>query len=224
MRQASANSRRVKMDSDKRRDMIIRAVRCVFAEKGFRGATTRELARAAGVSEALLFKHFPDKEAIYTAMLEECCAEDSACEWEKIAMMKPCTDTLIYIVRHLITFLATKDKNDPEALITDRLLLRSLCEDGSFARILFGRINDHVVAQLYACIQAAAKAGDISGRKPSRANAWLVLHVGMMILFSRLPSTPALNHGEETPQLIEDAIAFCLAGLGLRDVLIPSKQ
>jgi hypothetical protein len=89
---------------------------------------------------------------------------------------------------------------------------------------MFGQINEHVIAQLHACIQAAAKAGDIPGKKPSRARAWFVLHVGMMILFSRLCATPALNHGEPTPQLIEEAISFCLRGLGLRDDLISSRK
>jgi AcrR family transcriptional regulator len=51
-----------------RREAIIAAVRGVFAEHGFR-ATTRLLAKAAGVSEALLFQHFPNKEALYDSVL-----------------------------------------------------------------------------------------------------------------------------------------------------------
>ena len=50
-----------KLSGDERRAAIIKAVQRVFAEKGFDGTTTRELASAAGVSEALLFKHFPNK-------------------------------------------------------------------------------------------------------------------------------------------------------------------
>ncbi|MBX7244525.1 MAG: TetR/AcrR family transcriptional regulator [Candidatus Sumerlaeaceae bacterium] len=220
MSRSAAAKKRVKMDSTERRDMIVRDVRRVFAEKGFKGATTRELARAAGVSEALLFKHFPTKEALYEAMLLKCKAQDSACEWERIAVMKPSTDTLVHCVRHLVTYLATKDKTDPEGLITDRLLLRSLCEDGTFARVLFGRINEHIIAQMDASIRAATRAGDIPGGKGSRARAWFVLHVGIMILFSRLPSKPALEYGATVPQLIEEAVAFCLRGLGLRESAI----
>jgi AcrR family transcriptional regulator len=43
----------------------------LFAANGFTGTTTNQIARAAGVSEALLFKHFPTKHALYTAMLAE---------------------------------------------------------------------------------------------------------------------------------------------------------
>ncbi len=59
---------RAKLSSEQRRAAIIQAVRRVFAEKGFHGTTTRALADAAGVSEALLFKHFPNKEALFSAM------------------------------------------------------------------------------------------------------------------------------------------------------------
>jgi AcrR family transcriptional regulator len=43
----------------------------LFAEKGFSGTKTREVAVRAGVSEALIFKHFPSKEDLYAAILVE---------------------------------------------------------------------------------------------------------------------------------------------------------
>ena len=48
-----------RLSSEERRQAIVEAVKGVFAEKGFDGTTTRELASAAGVSEALseLSKH-----------------------------------------------------------------------------------------------------------------------------------------------------------------------
>jgi AcrR family transcriptional regulator len=43
----------------------------LFAEKGFSGTKTREIAERAGVSEGLIFKHFPSKEDLYAAILAE---------------------------------------------------------------------------------------------------------------------------------------------------------
>ena len=51
--------------AEARKEAIVEAVQDVFAEKGFEGTTTRDLAKAAGVSEALLYKHFPSKESLY---------------------------------------------------------------------------------------------------------------------------------------------------------------
>ena len=50
---------------------LIGTAASLFASNGFKGTTTKEIAKAAGVSEALLFKHFPTKRALYAAILEE---------------------------------------------------------------------------------------------------------------------------------------------------------
>ncbi len=54
-----------------RQASLISAAASLFATNGFRGTTTKQIALAAGVSEALLFKHFPTKHALYTALLSE---------------------------------------------------------------------------------------------------------------------------------------------------------
>jgi AcrR family transcriptional regulator len=53
-----------------RREQIVEAATRVFAEKGFRRATTREVARAAGVSEGTIYNYFEDKDAILLAILD----------------------------------------------------------------------------------------------------------------------------------------------------------
>jgi AcrR family transcriptional regulator len=46
------------------RDKLLDAAMRVFAESGFRGATTRRIAEAAGVNEVTLFRHFKSKSAL----------------------------------------------------------------------------------------------------------------------------------------------------------------
>jgi AcrR family transcriptional regulator len=53
------------------RDRILDAAATVMREKGIAKATTKEIARAAGYSEALLYKHFADKQEIYMGVLRE---------------------------------------------------------------------------------------------------------------------------------------------------------
>lgn len=57
--------------SGERQASLIAAAAALFARKGFNGTTMKEIARAAGVSEALVFKHFPTKRALYSAILAE---------------------------------------------------------------------------------------------------------------------------------------------------------
>ena len=49
------------------RARILDAARELFAERGYPGATTRELAAAAGVTERTLFRHFPVKPLLFQA-------------------------------------------------------------------------------------------------------------------------------------------------------------
>lgn len=52
---------------------ILAATRELFARKGRRGTTTREVAERAGVNEATLFRHFGNKEALITACVQHHC-------------------------------------------------------------------------------------------------------------------------------------------------------
>lgn len=47
------------------RDRIVEAALTVFARLGFDGATTREIAKEAGVSPGLIHHHFSDKETLW---------------------------------------------------------------------------------------------------------------------------------------------------------------
>ncbi|MDF5732747.1 MAG: TetR/AcrR family transcriptional regulator [Rhizonema sp. PD38] len=49
---------------------LIEAATQVFASAGLQGATTREIARVAGVNEVTLFRHFTSKEQLLEAVIE----------------------------------------------------------------------------------------------------------------------------------------------------------
>lgn len=46
------------------RDQLLEAAVLIYAEAGYRGATTRRIATAAGVNEITLFRHFGSKDAL----------------------------------------------------------------------------------------------------------------------------------------------------------------
>ena len=67
----ATRSRSQRTSRTERQISIIAAAASLFAVNGFKGTTTREIAKAAGISEALLFKYFPTKRALYAAILAE---------------------------------------------------------------------------------------------------------------------------------------------------------
>ncbi len=70
-----------RLTTAQRRQQIIDTARTVFATEGFRGATTRAIAAAAGVTEAVIFQHFGDKSALYAAILEQKAADPADERW-----------------------------------------------------------------------------------------------------------------------------------------------
>src|SRR5438445_5326467 len=102
-----------RLSSEDRRRAIVDAVKGVFADKGFDGTTTRELAKAAGVSEALLYKHFPSKESLYAAMLDACAKGPTFMEFKRILTFDPSTSTLVFMVHFVVTRFVQGWAGDP---------------------------------------------------------------------------------------------------------------
>ena len=59
-----------RMAGEERRQQILRVAMRLFSQRGFSGTTTREIAQAAGVSEAMVFRHFATKDELYRAILD----------------------------------------------------------------------------------------------------------------------------------------------------------
>jgi AcrR family transcriptional regulator len=63
-------SRPARMPAENRRRQIVAVAADLFSQKGFRGTTTKEIADRAGVSEAIIFRHFATKDDLYRAILD----------------------------------------------------------------------------------------------------------------------------------------------------------
>ena len=66
------------MAAEDRRLQILQVAVSLFSQRGFVGTTTKEIAQAAGVSEAMVFRHFANKQELYSAILDhKACSGDS---------------------------------------------------------------------------------------------------------------------------------------------------
>jgi TetR/AcrR family transcriptional regulator len=59
-----------RMAAEDRREQIIEVAVRLFSQRGFRGTTTKEIAAAAGVNEAIIFRHFSTKSELYAAIID----------------------------------------------------------------------------------------------------------------------------------------------------------
>jgi AcrR family transcriptional regulator len=212
---------RAKLTSEERRAAIIQAVRRVFAEKGFHGTTTRELADAAGVSEALLFKHFPNKEALFSAMLLACCKGEDHGKFERLFALEPSTSTLVLMVHFMASRILGAWGVSEDSSIQNRLMLRSFAEDGEFARLALRRPAEFWIPKIVECLEAAVAAGDaLEGPVRPHTAAWLGHQLPIILATHLLPARPVIDYGLSREELVEQAVWFGLRGMGLKEEAI----
>jgi len=62
---------RTRLPAGERRQAVLDTACLVFSKSSYRGATTAEIARQAGITEPILYRHFGSKRDLYLACLEE---------------------------------------------------------------------------------------------------------------------------------------------------------
>jgi AcrR family transcriptional regulator len=207
-----------RMACDDRKKQILTAVQRIFACKGFEGATSRELAQEAGISEALMFRHYPSKEALYRAVIAEAVAPFDR-ELERVVSLEPSTSSLIHLI-HFITSLLLRVSKNPERENIMRLSVRSLTEDGAFARTLQGEKINKTLDMIEASIKAAIASGDIVDNPVApRRRAFFADRLPFVVMLNFLPSKPVADLGPQN-KLVEDVVWFVLRGIGLKEDVI----
>jgi AcrR family transcriptional regulator len=211
---------RSRLDSEERRQAIVDAAMPLFARKGFGGTTTKEIARAAGVSEALVFQHFPSKAALYQAILRQGCTGDPALE--RFAAMPPSTATLAHMIRCMLEHFVLGEHGDAgERELRHRLVVQSFLEDGEYARLVQGWVAERIQPLVRACMEAAELAGDLRpGAARSPDDFWFVQHVAAGIAYGRLPERGVYPYAGDVRAVVADAARFILRGIGFRDDVI----
>lgn len=210
-----------RMPAEKRRAAIIKAALPIFARFGLANTTTKQLAEAAGVSEALLYKHFPSKDSLYAAIQSYGC-KDSDPLLAKLAELPPSTSTLVHVVYLLMRSLILGNQNDPiGSEIRHRLTVRSCLEDGAFPKGLFDQHYKCCLLRLEGCLQAAIDAGDLIQCSSTLRNRIIFAHhLACMAGLIALSQSPVIDYAVDPEQLLHEAVLFALRGIGLTEKAI----
>jgi AcrR family transcriptional regulator len=158
--------------SQQRQAGLIAAAASLFAAKGFNGTTTKEIARAAGVSEALVFKHFPTKRALYGAILAEKVTVDELLSAVEDSARKR-DDRRVFT---LIAGFRIRPAVDSTFL---RLLLFSALEGHELSEMFFGKHHRVFYDHLATYIQTRIAEGafrDVDPLLAARAFIGMVVH------------------------------------------------
>ena len=145
-----------RMAGEERRLQILAVAVSLFSQKGFRGTTTKEIAQAAGVSEAMVFRHFATKQELYSAILDhKACASGRFDPAEMAAdPIKRKDDRAVF--ESLALGALNHHDHDPEF---QRLLLHSALEKHELAQMFFDTIVKHVYECLGSYIRERQRDG-----------------------------------------------------------------
>ncbi|MBV6457659.1 MAG: Nucleoid occlusion factor SlmA [Fimbriimonadaceae bacterium] len=211
---------RKRLAGEDRKKQIAAAALNVFARKGFDGATTRELAEAAGVSEALIYRHFPDKEGLYNELITLLGAQDKNQLTSRWTSSEPGTSSLVSVLYSLSRVILLGPPGRPKDDSIDRLVGQSLLGDGTFASAFLQEYLSPLVPYLCDCMEKAWESGDIDAQHaPGELEAFLFHHfVGAVALF-RLPDKPLLPISNPH-QLHRAVLFFVCRGLGLTETAL----
>jgi len=124
-----------RMAGEERREQILRVAMSVFSNHGFRGTTTKAIANAAGVSEAMVFRHFATKEDLYAAILDhKACAGGGSFDPAQMAAEAIEQKDDWRVFESLALGALNYHDDDPEF---QRLLLHSALEKHKLAQMFF---------------------------------------------------------------------------------------
>ncbi len=165
-----------RMSAEGRKLQILSVAVRLFSQRGFGGTTTKEIAQAAGVSEAMVFRHFATKQELYTAILDhKACSGDSMNPEEMVAeALKQKDDRGVF---EKLAFGALQHHEvDPEF---QRLLLHSALEGHELAEMFFEKFILRVYGLLGAYIAERQRDGALIEIDPAiviRSFIGMIIH------------------------------------------------
>jgi len=188
---------------DRRRQLIEIAID-LFSQRGFAGTTTREIAVAAGVTEAVIFRHFATKQDLYAAILENTTTLPTDETWLAQVQEHMDRDDDEGLFRLIVSSILETHRTEPRF---ERLMLHASLEGNELAVMHRNRIMASIGVRFEAYIARRQQAGAMRACDPRTI---IFAAVGMAQFFGMhkymYPRAESLQSDEE----ISDAFASIL--------------
>jgi AcrR family transcriptional regulator len=197
-----------RLSQESRREVIIEEAIRFFAEKGF-GATTRDLAQRIGVTQPLLFQHFPSKSALIAAVLDAIFERMSSRDWRPLleAKGRPLRNRLIDFF-----YLYASDLYDYHWI---RIYMFAGLEGGAFNRLCISKVTEPLLREIAVLLRSefgltSCQPGEVSRQEVELL--WLI-HGGIYYSAIRKQIYGMKVDSFELRQIIEYGVDGVLAGM-----------
>ena len=197
-----------RLASQDRREQLIEVAVDLFSRKGFNGTTTRQIATSAGVTEAVIFRHFATKEDFYTAIIDRKVKSPLFAEWLADLRAAMTRNDEEAVVRRIIETIIRTHRVDPQF---ERLMLYAALERNEMALLYMGKMTEAVVTEFRAYFARRQKQRCFVRMQPDAA---LTAVVGMAFYYAQQTYVHAFKKKTFTDEeALESFTRIALSGL-----------
>ena len=169
-----------RLSAEERRAAVLDCACGIFSKGSYRGTTTAEIARQAGVTEPILYRHFESKRDLYLACLANAW---EACHamWEAAVAAEE--DPALWVGAMGNAYLEAKDKRGLIANLWIQALTEA-SDDVEIRRYLkrhMREVHDFVSG----VIRRSQEAGGIPKDRDPEAEAWIFISIGLLATVSK---------------------------------------
>jgi TetR/AcrR family transcriptional regulator len=211
-------ARRSRMPADDRHRQLLEVAIDVFSRNGFSGTKTKDIATAAGVSEAILFRHFATKEDLYHAILDMHADNDVGRQNQQLQELMDARDDL-----GVFRFMAAGVfKSFGAKPAFHRLMMYALLEGHLLANLFRERFVLPTSQLFSSYIAQRQKEGAFRPCDPIGAGMFAI---GSMVHFAMTRHVFGLErppHGDEA--MLEELAGLILAALSAPEVADPRSR
>ncbi len=171
----------LRLPAEERRAALLETACRLFSEGSYRGTTTADLAREAGVTEPVLYRHFASKRDLYLACLDSVWAAARGM-WDEALAAEP--DPGLWIATMGRSFI----ESEAERPLISHLWVQAIAE-GSEDEAIGAYMTEHMrEVHAYAAnvIRRAQEAGGIDSARDPEAEAWIFIALGLLTMADRV--------------------------------------
>ncbi|MDX9912294.1 MAG: TetR/AcrR family transcriptional regulator [Phycisphaerales bacterium] len=199
-----------RLPAAQRREQLLDCAADLFARNGYARATTSELAKAAGVTEPVIYRHFKSKKELFVALIERT-GERSMQAWRD--HLKDAPDA----GERLRRLIGDNPMVSPRQRAAYRVVLQSISEadDPQIVKAL----SDHITSMHAFLRDEVERAQDehrVTARFSGELIAWLLIYIGLGYGVASAMGVP--GHGVDmSGRHVQEVLARILVGPGRRD-------
>lgn len=199
---------RKRLTQAERRTQITEVAMTLFATKGFTGTTTRAIARAADVSEAIIFRHFATKEDLYNAIITYTVEKRSE-QWDRDTTPPPDPRNIEHLLRDFAQTFVNRNRRDSTFI---RLMMYSALEDHKFREKFFAIYSNPHMRSIRQAIQTGVDQGMFCAVDPLESLRSF-FYALLQYCISRFIARNKIDTPERDDAMIENLVTIFVRGL-----------